>query len=144
METLLTPTAGVPPPPGPVASPSLRFGSETRTEGTGTYSLPVVSGLMGSKEVEGLGRTELLSSEADDCSGWVSNPAEVDALLRGSKSPSLFDSAAAWPHSGKSHRYTKECHHPQQAAAAQTQPLLQREGSLLSPSKSSQFGCRGE
>lgn len=96
------------------------------------YSLPVGSGLIGSKEVEGLGRTELLSSEAEDCSGWVSNPAGwlagADALLRGSKSlPLLLDSAAETPHSGKSHRHTQEHHLPpasKQAAAAQAQPSL--------------------
>lgn len=87
------------------------------------------SGLIGSKEVEGLGRTELLSSEAEDCSGWVSNPAgwPADALPRGSKSPLLLDSAAETPHSGKSHRHTRECHlppAPKQAAAAQTEPSL--------------------
>lgn len=54
---------------------------------------------MGSKEVEGLGRTELLSSDAEDWSGWVSNPADADALLRGSKSLLLLDSAVETPHS---------------------------------------------
>ena len=87
------------------------------------------SGLIGSKEVEGLGRTELLSSEAEDCSGCVSNPAGwpagADALPRVSKSPLLLDSAAETPHSGKSHRHTPERHlppAPKQVAAAQTDP----------------------
>lgn len=91
------------------------------------------SGLIGSKEVEGLCRTELLSSEAEDCSGCVSNPAgwlaDADALPRGSKLPLLLDSAAVTPHSGKSHRHTQECNLPpvpKQAAAAQTKTSLAR------------------
>lgn len=89
------------------------------------------SGLIGSKEVEGLCRTELLSSEAEDCSGCVSNPAgwlaDADALPRGSKLPLLLDSAAVTPHSEKSHRHTQESNlppAPKQAAAAQTKPSL--------------------
>lgn len=64
---------------------------------------------MGSKEVEGLGRTEPLSSDAEDWSGWVSNPADADALLRVSKSLLLLDSAVETPHSGEGHRHTQ--HH---------------------------------
>lgn len=86
---------------------------------------------MGSKEVEGLGRTELLSREAEDCSGWVSKPAgwpaDADAVLRGSKSPLVLDSAAEMPHSGRNNRHTEACHRPpalKQAAAAQTEPSL--------------------
>lgn len=70
------------------------------------YSLPVGSGLIGSKEVEGLGRTELLSSEAEDCSGCVSSPAvwplDVGTVLRGSRSPLLLGSATETLPSAKS------------------------------------------
>lgn len=71
------------------------------------YSPPVGSGLMGSKEVEVLGRTELLSSEAEDCSSSVSNAAGWP-----SKSPLPLDSAAGTSHSGNSHRQTQQCHLP--------------------------------
>lgn len=71
------------------------------------YSPPVGSGLIGSKEVEVLGRTELLSSEAEDCSSCVSNAAGWP-----SKSPLALDSAAGTSHSGNSHRHTQECHPP--------------------------------
>lgn len=81
--------------------------SELGTErGHVAYSLPVGSGLIGSKEVEGLGRTELLSSEAEDCSGCVSSPAvwllDVGTVLRGSRSPLLLGSATETLPSAKS------------------------------------------
>lgn len=60
------------------------------------HSLSVGSGLMGSKDVEGLGRTELLSSNADDWSGCVSSPeGGLVGAVEGtseSSSPLLFDS----------------------------------------------------
>lgn len=84
------------------------------------YSPPVGSGLMGSKEVEVLGRRELLSSEAEDCSSCASNAAGWP-----SKSPLPLDSAAGTSHSGNSqtHPGTSSPSSPK-AAAAQTQPLL--------------------
>lgn len=86
------------------------------------YSPPVGSGLMGSKEVEVLGRTELLSSEAEDCSSCVSN-----APGWPSKSPLPLDSAAGTSHSGNSHRHTQECHLP--PAPRQLQHRLSLAGS---------------
>lgn len=81
------------------------------------YSLPVGSGLMGSKEVEVLGRTELLSSEAEDCSSCVSS-----ATGWPSKSPLPLDSAAGTSHSG-THPGMSSPTSPA-AAVAQTQPSL--------------------
>lgn len=81
----------------------------------GAYSLPAGSGLIGSKEAEGLGRTELLSSEAEDCSSCVSSlavwPLGADTLLRGSRSLLLLlDSTTEMLHSGRSHRHTQYFH----------------------------------
>lgn len=74
-------------------TPSSRILEQHMTQAA--YSPPVESGLMGSKEVEVLGRTELLSSEAEDCSSCVSNAAGWP-----SKSPLPLDSAAGTSHSG--------------------------------------------
>lgn len=98
---------------GPSLPPSGTIWRGRQTKGA--YSLPAGSGLIGSKEAEGLGRTELLSSEAEDCSSCVSSLAVwllgADTLLRGSRSLLLLlDSTTEMLHSGRSHRHTQYFH----------------------------------
>lgn len=73
-------------------------------------SLSVGSGLIGSKEDEGLGRTELLSSKAEDWRGCVSSPAGglAGAVEGVSESSSLLllDSAVEMPLSARRSRRT--------------------------------------
>lgn len=68
--------------------------------------------MIGSKEVKELGRTELLSSKAEDWRGCVSSPASgMAGTVEGvsdSNSPLLFDSAVGVPVSAMGRGWRKD------------------------------------